>query len=204
MEEKSNNEGPSYYIDLEGTGDQELSVSVVIAERKCYEHRPREAYQTLRDSEPQSHVADIAGHCSETADYLLQDTPLKEAIFRALLAGGNEPMTAREVSEALTARWAMSVYPRDLSTGVIGRLLEHSENYHIVAVPEPEPEPEPELPTLDVAGPTEAAADSVEDETEAPTPIAEATEDTSGDAGEDAEQDGDTVEPPAGESEEEN
>ena len=194
MEEENTNEGTDYYIDLEGTGDRELSVSVLIAERKCYEHRPPQADQALRDTEPQSHVADIAGHCSETADYLLQDTPLKEAIFRVILAGGNEPMTAKDVSEGLTTRWAMSAYPRDLSTTVIGRLLEHSENYHIVAVPEPEPEPEP---TLELAEPPEVDGDSAEDESEIPAPIAEATEDTSGDPGGDANQDGDTAEPAA-------
>jgi len=202
MEEERTNEGPSYYIDLDGTGNRELSLSVLIAERKCYEHRPREADMALRNSEPQSHIVDIAGHCFETADYLLEDTPLKEAIFRVILAGGNEPITAQDVSEALTERWTTSAYPRDLSTRVIGRLLEHSGNYHIVAVREPEPEPE--IPSLDVSGSPEVAGDSVEEESEAPTPIAEATEDTSGDAGEDAEQAGDTADPPDGESEEEN
>ena len=198
MEEEITNEGPSYYINLEGVGPQEHSVSVLIADRKCYEHKPPQSDQALRDSEPQSHISEITGHCSETADYLLQDTPLKEAIFRVLLAGGNEPMSAGEVSEVLTERWAMSAYPRDLSARVIGRLLGHSENYNIVAVAEPEPE----LPPLDVIKPPEAAADSVEDESETPTPIVAATEAASGDASGDAEQDGDAAEPPAQESKE--
>lgn len=193
MGEESTNTDRSYYIDLAGIGDQESSLSVLIAERKCYEHRPREADQSLLDSEPQSHIADITGHCSETADYLLQDTPLKEAIFRVILAGGNEQMSAQDVSDTLTERWAMSAYPRDLSVRVIRRLLEHSANYHLVAVPEPEPE----LPPLDVVK-LPNAADSTEDESETQAPVAEAADGPSGEAVGDAE--GEAVEPPAGES----
>jgi len=195
MGEESTNTDRSYYIDLAGIGDQEISLSVVIAERKCYEHRPREADQSLLDSEPQSHIAEITGHCSETADYLLQDTPLKEAIFRVILAGGNKPLSAQDVSDTLMERWAMSAYPRDLSVRVIERLLEHSENYHLVT----EPEPEPELPPLDVVK-LPNATDGTEDESETQAPVAEAAEEPSGEADGDAEPEVDGVEPPAGES----
>ena len=142
MEEEIASEDPRYYIELEGDGDTHRSMSVMISGRKCYEHRPADAGRSQLESDPQGHISDIVSHCSETADYLLQDTPLKEAIFRVLLAGGNEPMTAREVSEILTSRWTMSAYPRELSPRVVGRLLDHAEGYRIVAIPEPEPEPE--------------------------------------------------------------
>ena len=173
MGEESTNTDRSYYIDLAGIGDQESSLSVLIAERKCYEHRPREVDQSLLDSEPQSHIADITGHCSETADYLLQDTPLKEAIFRVILAGGNGQMSAQDVSDTLTERWAMSAYPRDLSIRVIQRLLEHSANYHLV----------PEPPPLDVVK-LPNAADSTEDESETQAPVAEAVEPPAGESAE--------------------
>jgi len=143
MEEEIASDGPQYYVDFEGDGGGRHSMPVMVAWRQCHEHRPAEAASAAQDSDPLETVAQIANHCSETADYLLEDTPLKEAIFRVLLLGGNEPMTAQQVSEALTSRWAMSAYPRDLSPRVIGRLLEYSENYGVVAVAEPEPEPEP-------------------------------------------------------------
>ena len=74
----------------------------------------------------------IVSSSSQQTDYLLPDTPLKEALFRLILAGGNEPVTAVELSDTLSARWAMSAYPRDLSPHVINRLLESGANYCIV------------------------------------------------------------------------
>ena len=190
---------PKYLIDFDAGAMAGRSLPMLIASRRCYLCQQADE-DAPSGADPKQFIDRIKEHCAAERDYLLPDTPLKEAIFRVILASGNEPMTGRQVSEALTARWTMSAYPRDLSTRVIGRLLEHSENYHIVAVSEPEPEPEPELPTLDVAGPPEAAADSVEDESEATTPIVEATDNTSGDAREDTEPEGDAAEPPAEQS----
>jgi hypothetical protein len=150
MEEETVSEDPRFYIELEESGDSRRSMSVMIEGRKCYEHRPAGASHLALDSDPHDGVLQIKDHCAQTADYLLEDSPLKEAIFRVILAGGNEPVTAQQVSEAITLRWALSAYLRDASARVIGRLLEHSESYGIVALGEPEPEPE--LMIADVAG----------------------------------------------------
>jgi hypothetical protein len=146
MVEESAAEGPRYYIDLEGVAGQRRSMVAVVAARKCYEHRS--VADSTGDSKPSDHVKEIAGHCADTADYLLPDTPLKEAIFRMLLAGGNKETTAAEISQALEARWTMSSYPRNISPGVIGRLLADSASYSIVAVPEPESPAEIKPPSL--------------------------------------------------------
>ena len=53
-------------------------------------------------------------------------------------------MTAREISEALTAKWALSTNRRDVAVAVVRRLLENAASYCIVGEPEPEPEPVPE------------------------------------------------------------
>ena len=161
MEEETVDEGPRYYIDLDGAAERGQSMVAIIAARKCYEHRS--VADSTGDSKPAAHVKEIAGHCADTADYLLPDTPLKEAIFRLLLAGGNKETTAAEVSQGLEARWTMSSYPRIISPDVIGRLLANSSSYGIVAVPEPEPEPEiasPEVTELPVGGGEEAAGEA--------------------------------------------
>ena len=49
-------------------------------------------------------------------------------------------------------RWALTAYPRDVSERVIQSLLDSSESYCIVRVPEPEPEESEE----DEAGQEEA------------------------------------------------
>ena len=133
-----------YFIDLDEATDSSRSMSVIIAGRKCYQDRQADTAESLASSTAKQHIKRIAKHCADTPDYAAQDTPLKEAIFREILAGGNEPKSAQEISEALSTRWAVSPYPRDLSPTVIGRLLDHSQAYRITAVPEPEPEPEPE------------------------------------------------------------
>ena len=63
--------------------------------------------------------------------------PLKEALFRLILANGNQPMTADQISETLTQRWAMSAYPRNLTPHVINRILENSANYCIIPLDSP-------------------------------------------------------------------
>lgn len=92
------------------------------------------------DADIQPYLDLIVERSSKEEDYLLPDTPLKEALFRLILANGNKPMSAAQISYTLSERWAMSPYPRNLSPFVINRLLENSGNYCIVPVEEPESE----------------------------------------------------------------
>ena len=83
----------------------------------------------------------IAEHCSTTEDYLLDDTPIREAVFRLILADGNEPKSAEEISEALVSLWSSNP-SRDISPWVVGRLLEHGQSYRVVPLEESEPDAE--------------------------------------------------------------
>ena len=157
-----------YFVDLEGADAHRRSMSMIIAGRKCHACRQADTAESVADSDPQEHIARIAEQCASTADYLLQDTPLKEATFRELLVGGNQPMSAAEVSEALSARWTISAYPRDLSPGVIGRLLDHSETYSIVAIPPPVEESDEEGEP-----PVEKDVESAEENGESVAPASE-------------------------------
>jgi hypothetical protein len=179
MEEETVAEGLRYYIDLDGAAEHGRSMVAIVAARKCYEHRS--VADSTGDSKSAEHVKEIKGHCADTADYLLPDTPLKEAIFRLLLAGGNKETTAAEVSQGLETRWAMSSYPRNISPGVIGRLLANSGSYGIVAVPEPEPEPPAEIapPTAEVTELSVDGGDEAEGEAPAEVPAAEESGDSS-------------------------
>ena len=87
-------------------------------------------------------IQQVAYQAADNQDFLLPDTPLKEALFRVILANENKPMTAEEVSKVLEGKWSLSPYPRDISPQVIDRLLANSgEMYCIAAIP-PEPEEE--------------------------------------------------------------
>ena len=166
-------EAPNYFIDFEGAKNIGRDISLLIAARKCYADRQADTDESLLSSDPKEHLDRIVKHCAETPDYLLPDTPLKDAIFRVMLAAGKQLMTAEEISAELSARWAVSTYPRDLSPKVIGRILDHSESCCVVAYhePEPEPEPEPEEPAAVEA--IEGDVGTPEGELEAPEPESE-------------------------------
>lgn len=131
---------PRYFIDLEGPCARRRSLPVMIASRRGYKYQGAEPVETLLTADPRELIRQIVEDSAQDPDYLLPDTPLKEAIFRVLLANGNQPMTAEEISQKLSQRWAMTANPRDISPRVIQRLLDHSESYCITRVPEPAPE----------------------------------------------------------------
>ena len=135
-----NSAGPSYIVDLDSAEERGRSVTSLIAARKCYMCKQGDADLPVLSSTAEDHLAQIEEECSQTADYLLPDTPLKEAIFRVLLAHGNSPMTSQEISEDLSGRWTVSPYPRDVSAPVLSRLLEGVGGYPIAALPGPEEE----------------------------------------------------------------
>lgn len=154
---------PRYLINFEDADSISRSLSVMIASRRCYvcQQADEEAPSASSDAAP--FLKRVVDHCTDTSDYLLPDTPLKEAIFRVLLSRGNEPVNAEEISRVLSEKWANTPYPRDVSTGVIQRLLEHSDTYCITRVPEPEPEPE-ELPQAELAQDDSVVEEEVGDE----------------------------------------
>lgn len=103
-----------------------------MAQHLCAEHRDSAAElkggerdwidlstgQVLRVDELQY---TLLTHCSLEADYITERTSLVDAVFRALLAGGNRPMTPLELAER-TGRSADTIL-RTLSGDVIYRGL---------------------------------------------------------------------------------
>ena len=126
-----------FFISEEHAASNGAALPLLIANRLGYMDRQALEEEPTADSDVQPLIDLIIASSSHAADYLLPDTPLKEALFRIILANGNEPMDAEEISSILSERWAMSAYPRNLSPQVINRLLENSANYCIVPVEEP-------------------------------------------------------------------
>ena len=130
-----------YVVDLSKDRSRTRSAPHLIASRRCYACNQVDDSPSAK-SNAREYIRTIAGHCRDTTDYLLPDTPLKEAIFRVILARGNKETTAEDVSRELSEQWSTSAYPRDVSPGLLGRLMDRSDFYCIVRVPEPEPDPE--------------------------------------------------------------
>ena len=133
---------PMFVISEEQAARIGAALPLMIAGRLGYMDRQALEEEPTPDSDIQPYIDLIVASSSHDADYLLPDTPLKEALFRLILANGNQPMTADQISETLTQRWAMSAYPRNLSPHVINRILENSANYCIIPLPDPADEEE--------------------------------------------------------------
>lgn len=133
-----------FVISAEYAASVGASLPNMIADRMGYLEKQALEEPPAPNSDIQPLIDLIMSGSSQQQDYLLPDTPLKEALFRLMLAEGNRPISADELSETLSALWAMSAYPRNLSPYVINRLLEHSANYCIVPVDEPEDAPDGE------------------------------------------------------------
>ena len=128
-----------YYVSIDA--EEGSSVSLLISDRRNYLTQQHDTIEEAATADPELLIDQIAGQ-SEEADYLLPDTPLKEAVFRVILARRNEPMSADEISAELRRRWTMSAYPRNLSPSVVERLLQNMESYSIGSILPPEPEAE--------------------------------------------------------------
>ena len=139
---------PQYVIDIESAASHNRAITLLIGSRRCYVDQQSDGESSAADASVKQYIRRIATHCAETADFLLPDTPLKEAIFRVMLAGGNKPINAEEISEILSEKWAMTAYPRDISKEVIQKLMETGNTYCIMRLPDPEvEEPEPVVET---------------------------------------------------------
>ncbi len=122
---------PAYAIDfnaLEGSG---RSAEFIVRSRLCWQCQQLLEEMDEPESSVRDHMKRIADDCSQRADYLLPGTPLTEAVFRLLLAGGNRPMTIREIQDRLTGAWASVIYMKDLSEELLTRLLETQNEYMI-------------------------------------------------------------------------
>ena len=131
-----------YVVDLGKDRARVRSAPYLIASRRCYVCSQADDSPSAK-SNAREYIRTIVDHCRHTTDYLLPDTPLKEAIFRVILARGNKETTPEDVSKELSEQWSSSAYPRDVSPGLLNRLMDGSEFYCIVRVPEPEPAPDP-------------------------------------------------------------
>ncbi len=133
---RTEDEGPQYrpyFIDPEGAEASRRSLPVLVANRLCYMCRQGYEDDQIVTADSQDFIDLIVGHCSNEQDFLLPDTPMKEAIFRILLGNANEPMDAEEISADLSERWPMT---RTTSPEVIQRLLDNCAYYCIGPVPE--------------------------------------------------------------------
>ena len=119
-----------YFIDADVAEARRRSLPVMVASRQCYMCQ-QAVEEEIDSAEAKELIDQIVDHCASANDYLLEDTPLKEAIFRVLLSRGNQPMGANEISVAISEKWVNATNQRNTSPSIIERLLRHGESYCI-------------------------------------------------------------------------
>ena len=145
MAETNEQQAVEYYIDVNSAGDHGRAIKPMIVSRMGYVMRQSLTADVIEDMDAEDLIQQVAYNAADDRDFLLPDTPLKESIFRVLLANENKPMTAEQVSKILEDKWSLSPYPRDTSPRVVERLLAGGgDTYSFVAVALP-PEEEPEV-----------------------------------------------------------
>ena len=100
--------------------------------RQCYTCQQRMEIEESIAVPLSDFMDNIADCCAEETDYLLPDTPMKEAVFRVLLARRNAPVTADEISEELSRKWSMTQFPRPTDPRVMRRLLGAVRDYYCI------------------------------------------------------------------------
>ncbi len=103
----------SFHIDYDWWDRQGLDIGVELRSHLCREHREAFGPELAAEDEIDwidqrtgevrrvnglQHVLHI--HCSKQPDYIRDSLPLIDAVFRVLLARGNQPMTPRELGSA--------------------------------------------------------------------------------------------------------
>ncbi len=130
---KEQTKSARYQVSTSLANEQNRSLPTLLTSRLDYVTQGGVDQNPSADSDI-APILDLLANVSSTKDdYLLPDTPLKEAIFRVILANKNKPMSANEISEQLSNRWSESTNSRNISANVIERLLTNSQTYCISA-----------------------------------------------------------------------
>lgn len=141
MPDDNDEKAVHYHIDTRDEEDtRRRAIKHMIVSRMGYTNQQSFTADVIEDMEPEDMIQHVAYRAADAEDFLLPDTPLKEAIFRVLLANDNKPMTAEQISKTLEDKWPITPYPRDLSPAVIERLLENSGDTYCIAQTQPEEE----------------------------------------------------------------
>ena len=125
---------PKYAVNFEGLESTGQSINFLVHNRLCWQCQQIFDDIDTKEMRIDDYMQRISDHCSQQIDYLLSGTPLTEALFRALIAGNNRPMTITELQDQLSLWWTNVIYLKDLSEDLLVRLMERGNEYMIARV----------------------------------------------------------------------
>lgn len=146
---------PQYHIDLKCYEEGKMSFLALVRSRMCSSCQKKIEEWELRDlqrgiaegdtvvkSEDASGFepfAIIKDCCSLSPDFITQQLPLMEAIFRVFLAKGNQPLEVEQLRQELEERLTPTGDRRDISPRTLSALLENDYYYGLRPIPIPPP-----------------------------------------------------------------
>lgn len=79
--------------------------------------------------DPLDLIQEIGEFHADADEFIRYEMPIKEIVFRTLLARGNEPMPLAEIHEELTGRWSNALRPISIDESMLRRVLETDTYY---------------------------------------------------------------------------
>lgn len=121
-----------YAIDYTWYEARNRSLATALRTRLC----PICRDERVASDDAEAMAASIAECCSRTRGFITQYTPVREAVFRLLLARSNQPLSAAEICDELRGRMALSLRTATLTSESVARLLDNDHYYGIQPVAE--------------------------------------------------------------------
>jgi len=137
---------PRYYIDENWYNEHSRSFRTMALERLCdsckhklgtetqervptIDARGRVVFELRSVPFAQNPLSVIRSCCSKRREYISGETPLAEAIFRVMLASGNQPMESDRLREEMNAYVGMGERPQAITSELIERVIQHDDYY---------------------------------------------------------------------------
>ena len=79
-------------------------------------------------------IREIKEFHTDADEYIRFDMPIKEIVFRTLLARGNEPLALSDLHHELTGRWSNALRPISIDESLLKRVLETDTYYGFAEV----------------------------------------------------------------------
>ncbi len=119
---------PRYYISFARVAAFGRSAVAVLAARRV-PMSPSMVQEDHELTDPQALVEEIAEFGPQEEDFIRSDMPIKEIVFRMLLARGNRPAPLWELHEELTGKWSTSLRPINVTESGLAKILDQ-DNYY--------------------------------------------------------------------------
>ncbi len=117
-----------YVVDPKMAEAQQRDMSALLLSRRC----PDCVDRVLNEKKPptvRKQIRDMSRCCAQKEDFISPNLPLKEIVFRLLLANSNKATSLQDLHWDVTEEWAAPTHPMNLSMEVMKRILD-SDNFY--------------------------------------------------------------------------